>query len=265
MTVQIGSGATAVVADRGTSATLAVWIMDSAQGLQSADLTITYDTSRFTVAESGVTASTYVANLGWTVTSTVDSAAGTIAVSLSGGTALPAGTGGTRGPHVSGPRHRHRRRFAPGPRRQRRRCQRAQRRQRGGDAGRRQSRRLCHGYLERQHHGQPQRSGQLGERGGASTAGDDLVLGVPGFGPPTPSSPVNDYPAGTLFHSLTLDRRMHPLGQFRLAGLHRIGDHPQSGRQYALAPARARCRRNVRGFFGARLQSRARSTTPAIC
>ena len=38
-----------------------------------------------------------------------------------------------------------------------------------------------------------------------STAGDDLVLGVLGMDGPIPSSPFNDYPAGALFHSVTLN------------------------------------------------------------
>ncbi len=205
MTVQIGSGPTAIVADRGTSATLAVWIMDSAQGLQSADLTITYDTSRFTVAESGVTASTYVANLGWTVTSTVDSAAGTIAVTLSGGTALPAGPAelvdltfqvlataiGGDSPLVL---------VVSGG---------AASQLNGGSVAVTPVDGNLAVFATDTWNGST--TGNLSDPANwvsgvaPSTAGDDLVLGVPGFGPPTPSSLVNDYPAGTLFHSLTLD------------------------------------------------------------
>ena len=264
MTVQIGSGATAVVADRGTSATLAVWIMDSAQGLQSADLTITYDTSRFTVAESGVTASTYLANFGWTVTPTVDGAAGTIAVSLSGGTALPAGTAelvdltfqvlataiGGDSPLVlvvSGGA--------------------ASELNGGSVAVTPVDGNLAVFATDTWNGGT---AGNFSDQGNwvsgvaPSTAGDDLVLGVPGFGGPTASSPVNDFPAGTLFHSLTL------IGGCTLSGNSALLDSTgsttilsQDGNTLSLPLVLA-----ADGTFedsGARLQSRARSTTPAIC
>ncbi len=92
MTVEIGSGATAVVANRGTVAPVNVSIADNAQGLQSADLTISYDAGRFDLSNSDIAASSYLTNLGWTATPTVNNVTGTVEVDLSGGWSLPAGT-----------------------------------------------------------------------------------------------------------------------------------------------------------------------------
>ena len=70
-----------------------VSIADNSQGLQSADLTISYDAGRFDLSNSDIAASSYLTNLGWTATPTVNKVAtGTVEVSLSVGWSLPAGT-----------------------------------------------------------------------------------------------------------------------------------------------------------------------------
>jgi hypothetical protein len=91
MSVQIGNGATPVVADRGTATPVSVSIADNAQGLQSAALTINYDAARFNLANSDVAASPLLINMGWIATPSINAATGTVLINLSGGTALPTG------------------------------------------------------------------------------------------------------------------------------------------------------------------------------
>ncbi|HKD36465.1 MAG TPA: cohesin domain-containing protein, partial [Pirellulales bacterium] len=82
----------AVVGDRGQSVNLPVGITDSAAGLLSADLNMTYSPGSISLASADVTLSAYLQSQGWALATNVNSVAGVIRTSaFSQGVPLPDG------------------------------------------------------------------------------------------------------------------------------------------------------------------------------
>ncbi len=88
-TVQIGEVGT--IAQGGQTVATSVGITDNAAGVQSADFTVSYDTSRLELSDADVALSRYLAAQGWSMAEHVDQATGTVYVALLG-KVLPAGT-----------------------------------------------------------------------------------------------------------------------------------------------------------------------------
>ncbi len=83
---------TGLIGTRGNAIIVPVQITNDADGLMSADLTITYNTSLLDLANADVSLSTYLAGLGWSITPNVNDTAGTARISIStNGSALAAG------------------------------------------------------------------------------------------------------------------------------------------------------------------------------
>ncbi len=168
-------------------------------------MTISYDAGRFDLANSDVSASTYLANLGWTATPAVDSATGTVEVSLAGGTTLPMGVAElivlTFHVHIAAigggsPLHL----VVSGG---------AGSQLNGGAVAILPVDNVLSVFATDTWGGNANGnfSGASNWQSGIapSTAGDDVVLGIPSTRTPPPSWPVNDYPGGTLFHSFTFN------------------------------------------------------------
>jgi hypothetical protein len=93
-TVQIGNGATPINAAPGDTVNVAVTITDVAAGLQSADFTVSYNTSLLDLANADVALNSDLGTAGWGIARNVDDATGTALITIySGSSALPAGTG----------------------------------------------------------------------------------------------------------------------------------------------------------------------------